>query len=305
MRRLLLLKSFVPALVFVLLAGCGAPNLGADSSAKTPIWKIFPTEITSEEVENGWTNYTVKIVLENQGASEFLPAYILTGAKVETKEGFTYDVQPPNIGQDHWIPQGFRVSGYSEGPFTISFRAASTSTPLRIRLARNETFDLAQTSVSNFPTSRPTTDFRSLAEVLTLSDEQLEFTLDSPRKNTERVENALGGTDRTIAVNVKVQNLNQGQESQGSGLIERCFIIDGRGRILDQMKGVGPSGYGLGPGQSLEGIMAFPLYFPGFGGQKPTDAEFDASFTNSKLLCPTGYPNDEKMPKEGYIYNLN
>lgn len=258
--------------------------------------KLIPYNYTLEDEGNGWTKGSIEIAIENNSSQPYfeqdnqkpIPSpsdnyFISLGeATLQTIEGQPYPIEinggttPPRLSLPlhGYIPGGFRLKveqmgGSRINPWTITWRAATTTTPEKITFsdAPELSFDLPAVgeSAPNFPYDIPPSDHEfSLSELSGVQysppdyDMLLTFTGRCVNVNS-------GGSDINTFIEVEISNQDQFNginflNASGSYLFRHTYFIvettSGRYRqpefdmIKTATEGLGAL-HELGPGQTV------------------------------------------------------
>ena len=193
-----------------------------------PTWRLYASAIKSLGTSEGYTQYQVNLVAENQSNTWATLSFRGATANVETQEGYIYPVTDiQNVAVDLQIPPKFRIAGYypsySARLLTVSFRAAQTSRPVRIKIPGFDNVDLTALRVFSFPTEEPRTAFKNIGDSIDIP-QKAKITLQrAPIAKSSSYSNQFAQTTEIV-----FQNLNQGYETT---LDARCYLIDGIGVI--------------------------------------------------------------------------
>jgi len=193
-----------------------------------PTWRLYASAIKPGGTSEGYTQYQVGLVAENQSNTWATLSFRGATANVETQEGYIYPVADiQNVAVDLQIPPKFRIAGYnpsySARLLTVSFRAAQAARPVRIKIPGFDDVDLTAPRVFSFPTDQPRTAFKNVGDSIEIP-QKAKITLQraSIAKSTSY------SNQFVLTTEIVFVNLNQGYETT---LDERCYLIDGIGVI--------------------------------------------------------------------------
>jgi hypothetical protein len=194
-----------------------------------PTWRLYASAIKPVGSSGGYTQYQVSLVAENQSNTWATLSFRGATANIETQEGYIYPVPDiQNVAVDVQIPPKFRLSSYasyygSGSPFVVSFRAAQTARPVRIKIPGYDDVDLTTPRILSFPTEQPPTTFKNVGDSIEVP-QKAKITLQrAPVAKSTSYSNQF-----ILTTEIVFANLNQGYETT---LDERCYLIDGIGVI--------------------------------------------------------------------------
>jgi hypothetical protein len=267
-----------------------APS-AANIATSTPIppkpWNLYAIDIKRSQPNNGFIQYDVRLALQNDSDHWQYFSGCVNNGTVETQEGFTYPVSrgapiycfhlDPCSGKSlltplsnlqflpvppHFRLVGQRVRGLGECGgedmyLDVTFRAAQTAQPTRLKIPGFRDVDLTSPKSFAFPTDRPRSDFKNLGDTLEIPGKA--------RLKISRVSTDTSSGSLAMNISLEFHNLNPGYQTK---IDFYCGAVGKSGIV--SVKSFSPS---AGPSQTVK--MTDTIYI----------GSTDKSFQNAKLFC--------------------